>query len=106
MPPYRSITENLVLYRRLHGLTQVQLAECIGYSDKSVSKWERGEAVPDIDVLYSLSEIYGVTVSELIGQTGKCRETQEKLHACKKDQRALEKARKHALERAKKQKKR
>ena len=91
---HRSITENLLLYRRLHGFTQAQLAECLGYSDKSVSKWERGEAIPDIDVLYTLSEIYGVTVSELIGQTAKCRETQDKINAYKKDRRALEKAKK------------
>lgn len=102
---HRKIAENLQLYRRLHGLTQAGLAEALNYSDKSVSKWERGEAAPDIGVLYQLSEIYDVTVSELIGQTSRSKKTQEKLAAAEKDRKALEKAKKHALERAKKQKK-
>ena len=101
----QKIAENLRLYRTLHGFTQAQLAECLSYSDKSVSKWERGEATPDVGILYTLSEIYGVTVSELIGQTEKSKETQEKLKAVEKDRKALERARKKALERAKKQKK-
>ena len=99
------IAENLALYRKLHGLTQAQLADAIGYSDKSVSKWERGEGTPDIYLLLTLSEIYGVTVSELVGQTERSKETQEKIKAAEKDRKALERARKKALERAKKQKK-
>ena len=74
----QKIAENLRLYRTLHGFTQAQLAECLSYSDKSVSKWERGEATPDVGILYTLSEIYGVTVSELIGQTEKSKETHQK----------------------------
>ena len=101
----QTIAENLLLYRKLHGFTQSELAECLRYSDKSISKWERGEAVPDIGVLFTLSEIYGITVSELIGQSEKCKETQEKLKNADKDRKALEKAKKKAMERAKKQKK-
>ena len=97
--------EIIALYRKLHGMTQAQLAEAIGYSNKSVSKWERGEGTPDIFLLLLLSDIYGITVSELVGQTEKCRETQEKLKAAEKDRKALERARKKALERAKTQKK-
>ena len=41
-PKNEVIAENLIFYRRLHGFTQAQLADAIGYSDKSVSKWERG----------------------------------------------------------------
>ena len=99
------IAENLAFYRKLHALTQSEIAEAIGYSDKSVSKWERGEGIPDILVLLELSEIYGITVSELIGQTEKSKETNEKFKALEKDRRQLEKAKKKALERAKKQKK-
>lgn len=104
-PKNKIIAENLVLYRKLHGMTQAELAEAIGYSNKSVSKWERGEGTPDIFLLLLLSEIYGITVSELVGQTEKCRETQEKMRAAEKDRKALERARKKALERARKQKK-
>jgi len=99
------IAENLALYRKLNGLTQSELAEAIGYSNKSVSKWERGEGLPDILILILLSDIYAISVSELIGQSAKSKETNEKLKAYEKDKRAIEKAKKKALERAKKQKK-
>ena len=104
-PRNEVIAENLALYRKLHGLTQAELADAIGYSDKSVSKWERGDGTPDIFILLALSDIYGVTVSELVGQTEKCKATQEKIKAAQKDRKAMEHARKKALERAKKQKK-
>lgn len=100
----QSIAENLALYRKLHGMTQAELADAIGYSNKSVSKWERGDGTPDIFLLLLLSEIYGVTVSELVGQTEKCKETQEKMRTADKDRKAQERAKKRALERAKKQK--
>ncbi len=104
-PQNMIIAENLALYRKLHGLTQSELAEAIGYSNKSVSKWERGEGTPDIIMLIALSDIYGITVSELIGQTEKCKETREKIKALEKDRRAYDRAKKKALERAKKNKK-
>ena len=99
------IAQNLALFRKLNGLTQSELADAIGYSNKSISKWERGEGIPDILVLIMLSDIYGITVSELIGQTPKSKETNEKIKIFEKDKKALEKAKKKALERAKKQKK-
>lgn len=60
------LADNLVYYRKLHRLTQAQLAEKINYSDKSVSKWERGDGVPDIYVLTLLAGLYGITVNDLI----------------------------------------
>lgn len=56
------VSSNLAALRKQHGWTQAELAEKIHYSDKSVSKWERGEALPDLKVLKALSELYGVTV--------------------------------------------
>ncbi|MGP1543638.1 MAG: helix-turn-helix domain-containing protein [Candidatus Fimenecus sp.] len=97
------ISENLLFYRKLNGLTQIQLAEYLNYSNKSISKWERGEIIPDIEILYNLSNIYKITVSELIGQTPKSKETTLKINAVKKDRRALERQKKKAIERAKKQ---
>ncbi|MCI6771879.1 MAG: helix-turn-helix domain-containing protein [Oscillospiraceae bacterium] len=94
----RKVAENLVRYRKLHGMTQAELAECISYSNKSVSKWERGEGVPDAFVLFSLSEIYGITLSELVGQTAPGKQTAGKL-------KAQEKAKKKAIDRARKRKK-
>ncbi len=63
----RRIAKNLTYYRKTAGLTQAELAEKINYSDKSVSKWESGNGVPDIYTLMQLAELYGVTVDVLIG---------------------------------------
>lgn len=63
----RRIAKNLTHYRKAAGLTQAGLAEKINYSDKSVSKWESGNGVPDIYTLMQLAELYGVTVDALIG---------------------------------------
>ena len=60
------IGENLVKLRRGAGLTQSQLAEKLGYTDKAVSKWECGDAVPDIWVLTRVAELFGVTVDHLL----------------------------------------
>ena len=60
------IADNIVLLRKEKGLTQAQLAEKLNYSDKAVSKWERGESLPDVDVLKSLAEILGVSVDYLL----------------------------------------
>ena len=60
------IANNLVILRRKREMTQTELAEMLNYSDKAVSKWERGESVPDIAVLKSIADIFGVTVDYLI----------------------------------------
>ena len=57
---------NIVLYRKRIGLTQARLAEKLNYSDKAVSKWERGESVPDVVTLVQLAELFGVTVNDLL----------------------------------------
>ena len=60
------IAKNISYYRRQSGWTQLELAEKINYSDKSVSKWERAEGLPDIVVLTTLAELFGVTVNDLL----------------------------------------
>jgi transcriptional regulator with XRE-family HTH domain len=62
------IAKNLMHYRKAAGFTQAELAEKINYSDKSVSKWESGNGVPDIYTLMQLAELYGITVDTLIGK--------------------------------------
>lgn len=57
---------NIASYRKSLGLTQVGLAEKLNYSDKAVSKWERGESMPDVLTLTQLAELYGVTVDDLL----------------------------------------
>lgn len=64
-----TIAKNLVDLRTKAHLTQLQLAEILNYSDKAVSKWERGEAIPDIRVLMQLSELYGISIDNLVKGT-------------------------------------
>ncbi len=60
------IAENLLRFRTQSGLTQAQLADLLNYSDKAVSKWERGESVPDIRVLVQIAGIYNVKLDDLV----------------------------------------
>lgn len=57
---------NLKLFRKKHGYTQEQVAEKIGVSRQAVAKWEKGEALPDIENILALADIYGVTVDALV----------------------------------------
>lgn len=57
---------NLIRLRNKAGLTQAELGARLNYSDKSVSKWERGEAIPDAWVLLNMAELFGVTVDYLL----------------------------------------
>ena len=59
------VANNLVNLRKEKGLTQGELAEKFNYSDKSVSKWERGEVVPDLATLQNIADFYGVTIDYL-----------------------------------------
>lgn len=57
---------NIIKLRTGAGMTQAELGEKLNYSDKTISKWERGEAIPDAYVLTELSELFGVTVDFLL----------------------------------------
>ena len=57
---------NIIKLRTQAGMTQLELAEQLNYSDKSVSKWERAESMPDAYVLKRMSEIFGVSVDYLL----------------------------------------
>ena len=60
------IAKNITVLRQAHKMTQIELAEKLNYSDKAVSKWERGESVPDIGVLKAIADLFGVTVDYLL----------------------------------------
>ncbi len=60
------VAANLTELRKNARLTQAELAEKINYSDKSVSKWERGEALPDLKVLMQLADLFGVTIDYFV----------------------------------------
>ena len=60
------IAKNLANLRKQAKMTQQELAEKLNYTDKAVSKWERGEALPDILVLKQLADMYGVNVDDFL----------------------------------------
>jgi len=76
------ISKNIIFYRKNLNLTQSQLAEKLKYSDKAISKWERGEAVPDIVVLNQLAEIFGIDLDTLCSEhsLGKSKPSHWKKH--------------------------
>lgn len=60
------IAKNLSILRKQSGLTQAELAEKLNYSDKAVSRWEHGDTLPDINVLYQLCDFYGIDMNTLV----------------------------------------
>ena len=62
----QQIGANIASYRKQAGLTQAGLAEKLNYSDKAVSKWERGESVPDVLTMTQLADQFGITVNDLL----------------------------------------
>ncbi len=63
-----NLAQNLVILRKQFNMTQAEFAQKLNYSDKAVSKWERGEAIPDLIVVKQIADIYGVTVDYLISE--------------------------------------
>ena len=61
-----NIARNIQELRKARGMTQLELAERLNYSDKAISKWERGESVPDLYVLKQLADFYNVKIDTLI----------------------------------------
>ena len=66
----QNIATNISAMRNAAGMTQAQFAEKLNYTDKAISKWERGESVPDIAVLWQIADMFGVTVDWLISDHG------------------------------------
>ena len=62
----QQIGTNIALYRKNAGLTQAGLAAKLNYSDKAISKWERGESIPDVITLLTLAEQFEITVNDLL----------------------------------------
>ena len=65
----KTVGKNISLYRKARKDTQAALGQKLNYSDKAVSKWERGESLPDVYVLTRIADLYGITVGNLIGET-------------------------------------
>lgn len=60
------LAENLALLRNIRGMTQEEVAEVIGISRQSYSKWEQGETIPDIEKCDRLAKFYGVSIDALV----------------------------------------
>lgn len=63
------IAKNISELRQSGGITQSKLAEYLNYTDKAVSKWERGEAIPDVTVLKQIADYFEVSVDYLLEET-------------------------------------
>ena len=81
----KQMGRNIVSYRKRAAMTQAQLAEKLNYSDKAVSKWERGESMPDVLTLVQIAELFDVTVNDILvdpdalpAQTGRVVRVMEK----------------------------
>lgn len=57
------VSQNLISLRKKHSLTQVELSKKINYSDKAISRWEKGEVLPSIDILEQLALVYNVNIT-------------------------------------------
>ena len=64
----KTVAQNITKLRTAKGLTQAELGELLSYSDKSISKWERADAVPDAFVLKKMAAIFNVTVDYLLDE--------------------------------------
>ena len=61
-----NVAKNITELRILNNMTQMELAEKLNYSDKTISKWERAESSPDISVLVEMADLFGVTLDYLV----------------------------------------
>ena len=68
----------IAMLRKEHGMTQLELAEKMGVTDKAVSKWERDLSFPDVNSIPKLAEIFNVSVDELMQVKADTREKSEK----------------------------
>jgi len=89
------VGSNLLKLRKDKKLTQLEVAEKFNYSDKSISKWEKGESLPSVEVLCELAAFYDVTLNDLthenlattenVAETSKEKKKKDKLAKVKKE---------------------
>lgn len=61
-----NIANNIIELRKINNMTQADLAQNLNFTDKTISKWERGESTPDIESLANIAKLFNLTVDELI----------------------------------------
>ena len=60
------VSKNIITLRKANNLTQLELAKKINFSDKAVSRWEKGEVLPDVETLQKISELFNVPLTSLL----------------------------------------
>lgn len=71
------IGRNLSVLRKSKKMTQMEMAEKFNYSDKSISKWESGESLPSVEILYNIAKFYNVTLDDLVNENLSLTDTHE-----------------------------
>jgi len=66
------IGENIKKERLSHGMTQKELADIIGYSEKSVSKWESGMGLPTVNILLEICKTFGTDLNAMVSKKEEC----------------------------------
>lgn len=66
----KTVAANIAALRQAQKMTQLEVGNALNYSDKAISKWERGDAVPDAYVLLQMSRLFGVSVDYLLHDHG------------------------------------
>ena len=80
----QSVGEFITTLRKAKGMTQKQLAERLNVSDKTVSRWERGESAPDISLIPVIAEVFDVTCDEIL-RGERIQEKEIPIHSAKKE---------------------
>ena len=88
----KNLGVNIMTHRKRRGLTQAGLAEKLNYTDKAVSKWERGESIPDVLTLMQLAELFAIRVDDLLADPNRLPENPGAV--VEKMEKAVEKIRK------------
>lgn len=66
------LRDKLQLLRKQNGFSQEQLADKLGIARQTISKWENGQAVPELNGLITLSNLYGVTIDRIVKDNDEC----------------------------------
>lgn len=72
-----ALASNLIKLRTHAGITQAELGEKLNYSDKTISKWERADAMPDVLVLKQISDLFHVSIDDLLKTSDKWEKPQD-----------------------------
>lgn len=81
------VASNLTRFRKKAGISQLELAKKINYSNKNISKWENGETIPNVFILKKIATIYGVSVDDFLIEPNEAVDVKDKLNLTVKKKR-------------------